>query len=61
MRDLIKLRRGDCGCCPGHDTFPNDTYNSNRSKRARARDIKREHQVVRQIYKRQLRADMRFY
>lgn len=61
MRDLIKLRRGDCGCCPGHDTFPNDTYNSNRSKRARARDIKREHQVVRQIQKRQLRADMLSY
>lgn len=61
MRDLIKLRRGDCGCCPGHDTFPNDTYNSNRSKRARARDIKREHQVVRQIQKRQLRDEMRYY
>jgi hypothetical protein len=34
-------------CCPGHDRWPNDTYRSNRSKRARSRDIGREHRYVR--------------
>lgn len=33
-RDILTLRRGDCGCCPGHDTFPNETYNSRRSKKS---------------------------
>lgn len=41
-------------CCPGHDKFPCETYSSNRSKRARARDIKKEHQVVRRIQRRRL-------
>ena len=34
-------------CCPGHDRFPNDTYRSRRSKRARARDKGIEHRFVR--------------
>lgn len=59
MRDLLKLRRGDCSCCPGHDTFPDHTYNSRRSKKARARDLKTEHQLVRQLHKRQLIKDLR--
>ena len=29
--------RKDFGCCPGHDKFSLDCYNSNRSIRARAR------------------------
>lgn len=52
MRDILKLRRGDCGCCPGHDKFPNDSYSSRRSKKARARDKQVEHQTVRSIQKR---------
>lgn len=52
-REIEKLRRGDSGCCPGHDLFPTETYNSRRSKRARARDKKAEHQMVRTIQKRQ--------
>jgi hypothetical protein len=28
--------RKDFGCCPGHDKFPNETYGSRRSKKARA-------------------------
>ena len=28
--------RRDRGCCPGHDKFPNETYRSRRSKKARA-------------------------
>lgn len=45
-------------CCPGHDTFPCETYRSRRSKRARARDKKVEHQYARTILKRQLRAEL---
>lgn len=61
MRDIFKLRRGDCGCCPGHDTFPDHTYNSRRSKKARARDIKIEHQLVRTIQKRQFKKELELY
>lgn len=53
-RDILTLRRGDCGCCPGHDTYPAEAYGNNRSKRARSRDKKREHQHARSIFKRLL-------
>ena len=36
-------------CCPGHDEWPSDTYGSNRSKRARSRDKKKEHRHARRI------------
>lgn len=58
-RELLSLRRGDCGCCPGHDKFPSETYGSRRSKKARARDKQIEHQTVRSIRKRDLAAEMR--
>lgn len=58
-RDILTLRRGDCGCCPGHDKFPSETYGSRRSKKARARDKQIEHQTVRSIRKRDLAAEMR--
>jgi hypothetical protein len=50
-REIFTFQQGHniTGCCPGHDTWPNDTYRSNRSKRARARDIKKEHRYVRRI------------
>lgn len=41
-------------CCPGHDTWPSDTYKSNRSKAARSRDKAREHRYARRILKQQL-------
>lgn len=53
-RQIEQLRRGDSGCCPNHDTFPNDTYRNNRSKRARARDKRKEHKMVRTLLKREL-------
>ncbi|MBF0273446.1 MAG: hypothetical protein HQL98_15460, partial [Magnetococcales bacterium] len=31
------VRRKDHGCCPGHDKFSPDTYNSSRSKKAHAK------------------------
>lgn len=46
------------GCCPGHDMFPVETYSSNRSKRARARDKKVEHQLARSIAKRKTRKEV---
>ncbi|EBQ4063370.1 hypothetical protein BA096_01305 [Salmonella enterica] len=42
-------------CCPGHDTYPADTFSSKRSKHARARDIKKEHRHVRRVKKHRLR------
>jgi hypothetical protein len=48
-REIYDLERYVSVCCPGHDTFPNDTYDSNRSKRARSRDIKLEHRYVRHL------------
>ncbi len=44
----------DCWCCPGHDKWPHDTYKSNRSKRARSRDKKREHKLARTIANRSI-------
>lgn len=48
----------DCWCCPGHDKFPNDTYKNNRSKRARSRDKKAEHQLARTIAKRAMHKEL---
>lgn len=51
-REIINILKHVSGCCPGHDKYPGDTYKSNRSKRARARDKKIEHQHARSILKR---------
>jgi hypothetical protein len=53
-REILAFNRHVSGCCPGHDTFPDDTYKSNRSKQARSRDMKVEHQVVRRMHARAL-------
>jgi hypothetical protein len=58
MRDILKIRRGDCGCCPGHDTFPNDSYKSRRSKKARSNGIKVEHRFVRRYLKQKLKKEI---
>lgn len=42
-------------CCPGHDLYPNETYSSRRSKKARARDKKMEHQHARSIFNREVK------
>ena len=49
------VKRKDRGCCPGHDLFPPDSYNSNRSKRAHARAAKIAHRRAR----RQARIEIR--
>lgn len=57
-REILKHKRHVNDCCPGHDTFPNETYTSRRSKHARARDKKLEHQVARSMAKRKLRDEV---
>ncbi|MBF0108751.1 MAG: hypothetical protein HQL76_06210 [Magnetococcales bacterium] len=41
------VRREDVFCCPGHDTFPWDTYRNRRSKKAQTRDTKIAHRLAR--------------
>lgn len=41
-------------CCPGHSTYPKDTYNNRRSKRAQTRDTKIAHRVERRNIKKKL-------
>lgn len=53
-REILSLRRGDSGCCPGHDKFPADTYKNRRSKKARSRDRKIENRTVRRLQDRVL-------
>lgn len=58
-REILNCKSLGRPCCPGHDKFPSDTYVSNRSKRARAKHIKTEHQVVRAVAKRAIRKKLR--
>lgn len=51
-RELDAIHRFHSDCCPGHDDYPNDTYSSNRSKRARAKGKTKEHKYVRTLVKR---------
>ena len=53
-RQILQVKRRVCECCPGHDVYPNETYKNRRSKKARARDKKIEHQHARSILKRRL-------
>ncbi|AMQ66119.1 hypothetical protein AAY80_143 [Stenotrophomonas phage vB_SmaS-DLP_6] len=54
MKREIKrhIRLGDC--CPGHDKYPNDSYANNRSKRARARGIAKEHRHARRLVRQEM-------
>jgi hypothetical protein len=47
--------RADRGCCPGHDKFPPDSYNSNRSKRAHSRASRVAHKRARARSKNEVR------
>ncbi len=57
-RELKQLQPFQDECCPGHDTWPTETYKSNRSKRARARDKKKEHKYVRTLANRKLKTEV---
>jgi hypothetical protein len=55
----IKSCRHLCWCCPAHDVYPNESYKNNRSKRARSRDIKKEHKYVRTVLTRNLNKNVK--
>ncbi len=57
MREILKWIYVE-DCCPGHDRFPSETYNNRRSKKARAKWKRKEHQLVRQLVKRSLRKEL---
>lgn len=59
-REILNFKRHVCGCCPGHDDYPGETYRSRRSKKARARDKKLEHQHARSLAKRHLSKEDRY-
>ena len=50
----FKLHRAIGGCCPGHDDWPDQTYRNPRSKRARSKQTRMEHRVVRANVRQQL-------
>jgi hypothetical protein len=51
------VKRKDFGCCPGHDKFPPTSYNSSRSKKARAKSKVNSHQKARAMLKQDLQND----
>lgn len=56
-REIKNIKPLCSGCCPGHDEYPDSTYSSNRSKRARSRSIACEHRHARRFIKQQLLVD----
>lgn len=57
MKREIKDLKRITPCCPGHDDWPSETYNSRRSKAARSRDKAKEHRYVRRMKKQNLREE----
>lgn len=51
--------RKDRGCCPGHDKFPNETYNSRVSKKAHARANRIAHKRARARNRNELAKSLR--
>lgn len=49
------INRHHRGCCPGHDTFPSETYRNRRSKAAHTRDTKIAHRRERRRIRNRLR------
>jgi hypothetical protein len=52
------VHRDDQGCCPGHDTFPRETYNNRRSKHAQTRDTKVAHRRARRTTRNELKNEI---
>jgi hypothetical protein len=57
-REILNYKSDVCGCCPGHDDYPNESYKNRRSKHARSRDKKIEHQHARSIASQQLKQEL---
>jgi hypothetical protein len=60
MKREIEMLKGAVvsDCCPGHDTYPVETYRNRRSKKARSRDKQIEHQHARSIQKQNLQKEI---
>lgn len=58
-RDILNMDRKVSGCCPGHDRFPDSTYKSRRSKKARSQGMKIERRYVRRVHKQQLEKEIK--
>lgn len=56
-REIKNIKPMCSGCCPGHDEYPDTTYKSNRSKRARSNGKACEHRHARRFIKQQLFVD----
>lgn len=54
----FKFKKTINGCCPGHDEWPDETYASRLSRKARSRDKKKEHKYVRLLRKQSLRKEI---
>lgn len=48
------IRKKDWGCCPGHDKFSDQKYNTNTSQKAHTRDTKYAHKRERLCTKTEL-------
>jgi hypothetical protein len=57
-REILNHQRHVSACCPGHDKYPCETYKNSRSKRARSRDMAKEHRWVRRRTKQTLTVDV---
>jgi hypothetical protein len=44
-------KKKDFGCCPGHDKFPSDKYNTKTSVKAHTRDTRLLHKKARKAMK----------
>jgi len=49
------IRKKDWGCCPGHDKFSDQKYNTNTSQKAHTRDTKYAHSRERSNVKIQIK------
>lgn len=54
------IRKADWGCCPGHDKFSNQKYNTNTSQRAHTRDTKFAHKRERLLCKKIVKNILRY-
>lgn len=57
IKEVEHLKK-NCGCCPGHDLWPNEKYKSARSRRARAKGKAAEHRYARRILNRRVKEEI---
>lgn len=57
-REIHKFVKHASGCCPGHDSYPNDTYGNRSSWKARSKGKTLEHKRVRTGVKQELKREL---